>query len=203
MSKVLTATVIMPGWSLDSLDAMRLCAAADDAIVVGDAYKVMPYIRHGTPLIHCDWTWWKANQDVEMHAKEFGMVRYGTDKLCEPYVDFVVGQVRQWCGLSTNGIICPNSGYAGVSLAYLRGARKIALIGANCNYAPDGATHCVDRSYITQPSRYDLAVEHFRNMRLDEAGAKIFNTTPNSALTFFPSGSVEECLAWLQSPIVL
>ncbi|MEO8754849.1 MAG: hypothetical protein ABI624_19460 [Casimicrobiaceae bacterium] len=130
---------------------------------------------------------WTADK---LSADEFGL-RY------VPRVRHVEGLSRDFGAVSGGG----NSGYAGVNLAYLFGARELlALVGFDMCLTNGRTHHHGDHTgRLANPTANALAVWAGRfpalARDLKAAGVNVVNCTVNTALTCFPRASLEDALA--------
>lgn len=88
-----------------------------------------------------------------------------------------------------------NSGYMGLNLAYLFGARRIYLLGLDCQPGPAGEKH-FDGAHpkpLVQEMPFGEWVKRFDRLAIDLAkkGVSVVNCTRRTALRSFPMSSVE------------
>jgi len=94
-----------------------------------------------------------------------------------------------------------NSGFAGLNLAILMGAKRIVLVGYNMRYGEDGKRHFFGDhpAPLKNPPEkvFDGWVETFTKAAKNlPADIQIVNATDNSSLDCFPKWSLEAALAW-------
>jgi len=100
---------------------------------------------------------------------------------------------------------CRNSGAGAISLAAHLGARRVIMLGYDCQYAPDGRRHhhpdhepgkgsgnAGSASMMEWPT-------HFRNLRRHHPHIEIINCSRSTALTVFPRARLEDVLHGLDS----
>lgn len=89
-----------------------------------------------------------------------------------------------------------NSGYMGINLAYLFGARKIILLGLDCQPGPNGEKH-FDGSHpmpLTQHQPFGEWIKRFKTLAEDceKRGVDVINCSRATALTCFKRGDLKE-----------
>jgi hypothetical protein len=97
-----------------------------------------------------------------------------------------------------------NSGYMGVNLAYLYGARRIVLLGFDCCNGPDGAKH-FDGSHpspLVQAMPFGEWIKRFDKLALElkAHGAAVINCSRRTALTCFERAGLAESLPRAKEP---
>lgn len=97
-------------------------------------------------------------------------------------------------GLNTGG----NSGYMGINLAYLFGARRIILLGFDMQAGPDGAKH-FDGSHppgLSQCMPFNEWLHRFKKLAddLSKNGVTVLNCTRRTALLDFELARLEDAL---------
>lgn len=113
-------------------------------------------------------------------------------------------KVKPDCGLTLNRnslAVQYNSVTASLNLAYHLGAVRIGLIGADNCPGEDGVMyhhrpHPPNWNY--KPGHFDLQRDELAKTRkpLKRAGIELANISPISRLDFWPTKTLEECLAW-------
>ncbi len=91
-----------------------------------------------------------------------------------------------------------NSGYQAVNLAVLMGATRIALLGYDMRFGPNGEKHWHADHRDRNPEENRLAIwaRAFETMDLDlkRAGVAVVNCTPGSAIACFPHADINDVL---------
>lgn len=98
--------------------------------------------------------------------------------------------------LITNGM---NSGYGALNFAYLKGAKRIYLLGFDFKKSPEADTHFHSGyKWYNKASEslfpYWAAAFNDTVAQLKNAGVEVFNCNPDSLVTCFPFKSYEEVL---------
>jgi len=172
-------------------------------VAVNDAWRRLPF---ADVLYACDAEWWAVhggcpdfrgerwsshdtrNNDKLEAARKYGLRivkgRYGDTFSTDPSVIHYGG----------------NSGFQGVNLAILFGARRIVLVGFDMRTPPTGQPRHFFGDHpagLKNGVRYEHFIPAFKHAatQLPE-GIEIVNATPGSALTCFPMAPLEEALAW-------
>ncbi len=121
--------------------------------------------------------------------------RLGAEQHQAHYVQGLTQEGLGRRGVAMNG----NSGAQAVNLAFLFGARKIILLGFDMKAAPDGRRHWHDEhpKPLVQVSQFAEWLHKFAALAddLKAAGCDVVNCTPDSALTCFRRGNLQEELA--------
>lgn len=91
-----------------------------------------------------------------------------------------------------------NSGYMGINLAYLYGARRIVLLGLDCQPGPNGERH-FDGDHpapLTQHQPFGEWVKRFKTLAedCDKRGVEVINCSRRTALQCFKRGDLAEVL---------
>lgn len=89
------------------------------------------------------------------------------------------------------------SGYQAVNLAYLAGAKRIALIGYEMHF-PGGRSHWHAGHPVKDlSSNYERWARNYQSMlpQLSVAGVEVINCTPDSRITAFRKDSLESVLS--------
>jgi hypothetical protein len=92
------------------------------------------------------------------------------------------------------------SGFGALNLAFLRGARRIVLLGFDYQPSPLGAWHHNEQHYfphIQRAADWQQWAQNFETAApmLRAAGVKVLNASERSAITAFPRVSIDEALA--------
>lgn len=170
-------------------------------IAINDAYKLIPF---ADVLYACDAAWWDVHQGANGFRGErwssHGKPGHDDKRACADRwgLNIVGGAERE--GFSADHRLIhygSNSGFQGINLAILFGARRIILVGFNMQ-APKGTpVHFFgDHPKGLYNNRdYDRFIPAF-----DEAakslppGVEIINCTPGSALRCFPMADLKDAL---------
>ncbi len=201
-----TFAILAGGPSLKDFDPSVLKGCR--VITINDSWRISPKADY---LYFCDKKWWQYHQDRNLRSLDNKIsfheliykgfwVKGGPGFNDHPQVHSLAfcGQV----GLSH----CPeslrhgsNSGYAAINLAYLLGASKIILLGYDLDFS-GSVTHW-HREPREQPTEFRRTLEHsmlplfpFLVDPLEEAGVKVINANPNSALLCWPRMELQEAL---------
>lgn len=90
-----------------------------------------------------------------------------------------------------------SSGYQAINLAYLWGAKRLLLLGFDCN-APAGKRHWFGDhpKPLRQDHPYAKWVQNFTKLACDlrTEGVEVVNCSPRSALTCWPKMTIEEAI---------
>ena len=157
-------------------------------IAVSDGYRFAPW---ADVCYFADAKWWK------WHREKPEFVRFRGAK-CTIFssgngvddADVFILRKAGTEGLSlTPTAICTgsNSGYQGINIAALSGARRIVLIGYDARRGADGRRHSFgDHPDKTEPP-YETIIARFRTLvkPAADAGIEILNATPGSAIPCF------------------
>jgi hypothetical protein len=197
--------VAATGPSLTPAVAERCQAAATHRLIaVNDAYKLLP---KADILYACDSAWWAHHKGCKGFAGEkwsshdFNQGRLN-DKLntAQAYdLHLVDGVHAEAEGFSFNPERIhygANSGFQAINLALLFGVAEVVLVGFDMR-AVEGKQHFFGNHPrpLNNPNMYPTFLENFTiAARLLPPSIRIVNATPNSALTCFPSATLEACL---------
>jgi len=116
---------------------------------------------------------------------------------------WVLRAPRRYAGLHKDGIgFGGNSGCSAINLALLLGARRVFLLGFDCQRNPStGRTHWHDDPVggsSGTPDLYQKFIEGFqdvaRSLQQVFPGTKVYNCSPTSVLTCFPKANLDEFL---------
>lgn len=158
-----------PSLTVEQVQAVRHLRV----IAVSDAYKLAPWAEE---LVSGDPEWW------EHHKPEFA-----GRKISNRYHP----STRTFKGISTG----TNSGVVAIKRAVILGAKEIILLGFD-----GGSSHFFgehpDNLKTTSPSRLSV---HMRQHRQEAhacawAGVKVWNCSPNTAIPYYPTARLDECL---------
>lgn len=128
-----------------------------------------------------DRSWW------EVYWREVARVFKGR-KVCHFRNEFGADRVRFPHG--------GNSGAGAISLAAHLGARRIVLLGYDCQHAPDGRRHWHGDhpKQLRNAGAVERWPEQFRAVRDRLSGVEIINASRASALDMFPRADLEDVL---------
>jgi hypothetical protein len=194
-----TVVVAAPGPSLTAEVAER--CRGFPVIAVQDAYRLIPW---ADVLYGCDAAWWNihggrgagdfagekwSSHDGGTNDKTLAAETYG--------LHLVAGAHGE--GFSTDPAAIhygSNSGFQAVNLAILWGAARIVLVGFDMRTV-DGKRHFFGDHPpgLTNEADFASFIPPFvRAAAALPAGVSIVNATPDSALTCFPMGALDDAL---------
>jgi hypothetical protein len=186
-----TVVCIATGPSLCAED-VEMCRG-QHVIAVNDAGRLL--CQWADILYACDTRFWQHYKGVP----EFKGLKYSLTPT--PYKD-----VQQLRNTGVDGIETDpsglrtgqNSGYQGMNLAVLLGARRIILLGYDLGKKPHKPTHFFGEHppALRATSPYHSFIAHFEKARgvLARLNVEVINCTPNSALKCFRSVPLAEAL---------
>ncbi len=166
------------------------------AIAVNNSYALHP---QADVLYACDARWWRAHVDargfagLKVTSDSIAALRYGLrrvrieriNKLCLDDDDFIGGG--------------GNSGFQALNLAVKFGAEKIILIGFDMHLAGGVHWHGCHGGDLKNPQEATLArwraVLDMVADQTREAGVRVINASPTSALSAYPKMSLEDALS--------
>lgn len=157
-----------PSLTLEQVERVRELPT----VAVSDAYRLAPW---ALALVSADRAWWKH------HRPEFAGRRF-----CALPVDGIDTERLEGLPMGSN------SGLWALHVAVKLGATSILLLGYDL-----GGTHYFGEHPAplknTKPHRFEQMKRQFLQYR--PRGVEIINCTPGSALTCYPMGSLDACLA--------
>ena len=191
---------------------VEYCRGKAAVIVVNDGYRMAPWADY---LYAADHRWWistpngEAEPNWRLSARTFRGERLTTDKGTADM--FGLGYIPHQPG---RGLAKPpfihgtNGGIEAVSIAALKGARRILLLGYDMGATgsghwfgdhPDAVTlpdGRVERLTTMDAHEFALARGEFAALAidLDAAGIEVINCTRTTALECFPRKPIQECL---------
>lgn len=196
--------VAATGPSLTPDVAARCQASGWPIIAVNDAYRLLP---DAAILYACDAAWW----DVHRGCHDFRGEKWSAHSVGPTQPDNDKTRIADDYGLTcVQGRDCPgfsldpdvvhygsNSGFQGINLAILLGATTIVLVGFDMH----GRTHFFGKHPLplcqmddSRPG-FERYIKHFvEAAKTLPPHIRIVNATPESALTCFPMGSLDECV---------
>jgi len=164
-----------------AVNASFRAAKWPDVVYMGDYQAVKHYAREVHTLCGLDALWTCSRLGAEQHQANYvqGLTQEGLGRR----------------GVAMNG----NSGFQAVNLAFLFGARKIILLGFDMKPAPDGRRHWHDEhpKPLVQASQFAEWIHKSAALAddLKAASCDVVNCSPDSALTCFRRGDLQEELA--------
>lgn len=186
------AFLLAGGPSLKGFDAERL-GPYGHVLAINDSYLLAPW---ADAVFWADKTWFGWNWQ-ELRALDGPLLVSWSAPHVASDLDVHVLDHREDLPLSRDpralAGVCSGSG--AINLAWLLGADPIHLLGYDMR--DSGNWHDRHRRY-GQEGRYENRFIPAIGRMADELhkeGARVFNLTPGSALTCFPSMSIEEALA--------
>ena len=212
-----TCVILAGGPSLKKQDLSALTSTHPwpKVIAINDSWKLRPYAN---VLYFVDAAWWQRQMDMNEFSVD-GQVRFhdaiykcnwikgGAGFQDHPQIKQIAftGQV----GLEENPQALrhgSNSGYSAVNLAYLFGAKRIVLLGYDMKVQGE-RSHWHDRvdnmpaSYFQNVLQNEfLPLVSYLVEPLRKAGVEVINATPDSALTLWPSMTLEQALQPVSCP---
>ncbi len=167
-------------------------------IAINDSYLLAPW---ADILYFCDAKWWNANRFQVNDV--FRGPRIVTMQNAIPGVSMVrcTGDV----GLETDPAAIrhgSNSGYQAINVAYHLGVKRIVLLGYDMQVPQNGKMHWCARGEVRSPEGFHNTLQKVMLPKFDslvkplaEAGVIVVNCTPNSALTCWPTVTLEQVLS--------
>ena len=205
------AIVVCSGPSLTEEDARYVASLAAQgrctAIAVNDAYRL---VRSPDILYACDHAWWRYHCQRYTRLGEPAILsicpdaqRYTGEPMAASEFGCKLVELRVGRGIdaSLTGVMRGyGSGFQAVGLAVLLGARRIALLGADCMRAADGRSHWFGEHprELPNPQPFDLWVEDFDSLAepAQRMGIEIVNCSRASAIRRLPRMELHE---WARS----
>lgn len=167
-------------------------------LVCQDAYKLMPW---ADVLYGCDAKWWNTHDGTDFAGQKWAShnnTSSADDKLdvAERYdLRLIAGKAE--AGFSTNPACIhynDNSGFQALNLAILLGSPYIVLVGFDMQHVKGRSHFFGDHpSNLFQRNEYQSFARKFTEA---PAGVTIVNATPNSALTTYPTLSLDAALSY-------
>lgn len=186
--------VIASGPSLSQSD-VDACRGRGKIIVVNDCYRLAPWADY---LYACDCDWWRIHiNDVratfqgELWTSNHATAPSPAQTACieELGLNWLPGHSHP--GLGRDCLhYGENSGYQGINLAYLFGAKRITLLGFDMAPAPDGRLHWFGDhpAGLNNGPSFSQVIGHFGQLAADLAseGVEVVNASRRTALRCFP-----------------
>lgn len=165
-------------------------------IVVNDGYRLAPW---ADALVALDTDWWSVHWP--RGVQDFRGLKFS----CDPDVRDRYGARYVPCtirdGLSTSwdqAYFGSDSGRFAIQIAVLMGATRIALLGFDCGWAPDGRKHFFGDhpEPLRNASPYELFREKYATVArsADELGVRIVNCSRETTLDCFPRARLRSVL---------
>lgn len=198
-----TVVVAATGPSFSLAQAEAICVARKAEVVrvlaVSDAFKMLPC---ADALYSCDGAWWKVNvgqaRVIVPRAEYWTQDHTASEKYGLRYVK---SQLKP--GLSTDDTVInqgANSGAQALNLAYHFGARRLILVGFDCQRTDDKSHYFGDHpAPLARGHSYAQWIKQFGWLAKDfeEAGVEVANCTAETALQCFPLCDLDCILASL------
>lgn len=181
-----TVACIASGPSLTAEDCAIVQAAGLPTIVTNSTFRLCPW---AAVLLGFDGRWWRA------HAEELAHFRGHRVTCSTMKLGGEVERLAELRGYTAFG----NSGTAAVSLAVHGGARRVILLGYDCQLGPGGLTHWHGdhpaglsnaRSLGQWPRRFAALAVYARAKR-----CPVINATRATALSCFERAPLAEALS--------
>lgn len=194
-----TIVCIGGGPSLTRDDVELTCARAP-VVAINDAWKLIPHGKTDAILFACDHKWWRWNEGVPSftglkYTLEHGGRRH---RLHWPDVHVLRNTGDRGLELDPSGLRTGrNSGFQAIGIAVHLGASRIILLGYDLQVGAKGEHHW----FGMHPDRVRPPLSSFRPYfdtlvkPLRELNIEIVNCSRRSALTCFPTMSLEDALA--------
>lgn len=152
-------------------------------------------------LYACDLKWWHLH--IEQVRATFAGEKWTQDpRAAADYgLNFVASKLTL-PGLTRNRALLHgggNSGYQAINLAYLFGAKRIVLVGFDCQLGPGAEQHWFG-SYpkpLSRATPFSLWIERFGPLANDlkAEGVDVVNSSKRTALACFQTVPLEDALA--------
>jgi hypothetical protein len=184
-----------PSLSSEVADALRNRIV----LAVNDAYRLIPWAE---VLYACDEAWWNVHNGCPDFKGEKWSSHGGTefnDKLAcaERFgLNLVSGDHHDTFSTDPAKIhYGSNSGFQGINLAILFGAKRIILVGFDMRV--NGKRHFFGNhpAGLSNSTDYTSWVPQFANAAKRLTGVEIVNATPGSALTCFKMMGLDDALS--------
>jgi hypothetical protein len=147
------------------------------------------------------WNWHKEKAEYVDFKGERCTIFTTGNTIDDPYVSMVRQKSRD--GLSDDPeMICTgsNSGHQIVNIAYLAGAKRIALVGYDAKDGTDSRRHFFGDHPDKTTAPYAHMIAAFRVVAkiLELKQVEIYNVTPDSAVDAFPRAPLEDVIRMIQ-----
>lgn len=192
-----TVVCIATGASLTQQD-VNYIKGSFDVIAIKEAIMLAPW---ATYMYACDDDYW-LNHGLKhkFKGRKYSIKTPSLDGLDIIQLPYELGAV--WGDrktIATGG----NSGFQAIGLAHILGYRRVLLLGYDMQ-SKDNQTHFWDgvswRSF--RPHNYKGWLQHFKNAAplIKNCGIEVINCTRDTALDCFPKMSIQDAVAYIQSP---
>lgn len=181
-----------PGLTAETVREVAALGSDWRVLAVSDAYRLMPWAH---ALYATDGRWWRHNNGCQDFAGERWSSHNNetaSDEKRDIAVEYGLSLVR---GARNEGFSLDpsmihygdNSGFAGINLAILKGARYIVLVGFNMQ-SVNGKSHFFGaHPPAMEKNAYTDYLPRYREAaKLLPANIEITNCTPDSLLNCFP-----------------
>lgn len=216
-----TAVLLGGGPSLDKSQAALVRKAHGSSkchvIAINDSYLLAPW---ADVLYAADSRWWdwhaagiakpllnltagQVRERYESFSGERCSIQYSGANITDKRVHILRNKTfpDHGVGLSLDQgalVTGRNSGFQGINLASLAGAKRIILLGIDGKIADDGRSHF--HGGHPSPTPFSLFFEQMRKTfsaaerAIKEAGVEVLNCSPGSAIDSFPKMKLEAVL---------
>lgn len=186
-----TAAIVASGPSLNKQQIRKALKKGKNWrwIAVNDSYKLAPF---ADILYACDKEWWdKYASSIEFEGERWTQ---DNDAAAQYGLNHVSGVSLP--GLGTDCVhFGDNGGYQAINLAYLLGARRIILLGFDCQPV-GGLDHWFGQhpEGLVQRQPYESWQQKFPALARDlqAEGVEVINCSPTTALDCFPIQMIED-----------
>lgn len=170
-------------------EQVNYCKGKARVIAVNDAYRLAPW---ADLLYACDARWWKWHPQ----ALEFqGLKVTHSEEAAAQFGLLCIKGDKEGQGLSTDPTKIHtgrNGGYQAINIASLAGGKPILLIGYDMRLV-DNKKHWFGEHPRPLQTDYKKWLPGFKTIA-EQNLVEIINCTPNSALTCFRAGTLQEIL---------
>lgn len=187
-----TAWIVCGGWSLRDVDLSPL--ETRKTIAINSSIYRVPWADY---LFFGDRRWYAEHRKTI--PKMRGRIVTNSPSVREESV-LSMHKVKPPPGISDDRTVLPMSWTSlgpSINLAVHLGAKRIILVGADLNAAPDGTTH------HHKPHPWPLN-SRWQSMQLEalghcvtplrKRGIEVINSNPSSALSYWPKRNLVDCL---------
>jgi hypothetical protein len=193
-----------PGWSavvcvatgpsFDEEQAEFLRNLDVPIIAVNDAFKRLP---NAAVIYACDIPWWKLNVEA---ARKHGAELWSQDKRAPEFgIRYVKGErMKGLCRKPSTISVGINSGFQSMGLAYLFGAKRIVLVGFDCQKTGGKSHYFGDHPMpLSRTHSYAIWIKHYNEIApdLEADGVTVINASKATALTCFRRSTLQEVFA--------
>jgi hypothetical protein len=158
-------------------------------IAINDTYKRVPF---ADVLYACDYKWWNLHFDEIIFNGELWTQDLKAKR--EFGLSWVLGRNKN--GLGSDCVhFGGNSGYQAINLAYLWGAKRIILLGFDCQPL-DGKSHWFGQhpQGLNQTQNFAMLIGNFNLLAkdLEQEQIEVINCSMKSALQCFKKVEIEK-----------